>query len=135
MSRRLNSKLRPWVICPRDIYYAAGFLGSFAKDDSFLNRCHRAPEYFTEDSLNGGFDQRLATRHGVLYHFWRRRQRTCVFRNDFVVVSRAVVQIFPHERTASGGYCCIRRLSTLVAAESSEATRDRRFRALLGSLF
>jgi hypothetical protein len=50
--------------------YSAGFLGGFAKDDSFLNRSHLAPEYFTKDSLNGGFNQRFKTRHGPLYHFW-----------------------------------------------------------------
>jgi hypothetical protein len=69
MSRRPKSKLRPWAICPRDVY-SAGFLGGFAKDDSFLNRSHLAPEYFTKDSLNGGFKQRFNTRHGPLYHFW-----------------------------------------------------------------
>jgi hypothetical protein len=56
-----------------------GFLGGFAEDDSFLNHSHFASEYFTEDSLNRGFQRRFATRHSPLIPFLAERGVKVVF--------------------------------------------------------
>src|ERR1700730_5166202 len=52
----------------------SGFLGDSATDQSSLDRSHLAPEYFTKDSLNGCFKERLTSLHELLYQFWRSGQ-------------------------------------------------------------